>query len=271
VSRNASSATDAFAFDDGDELGASASEALEAEPLDEALPQISASDDVPDLDEEFDDNADTLPPSADMDVFADDSPAATRVMFGSGTPPAEDPQTTRVLFGEPESAGVGTLTAEDAGVHDPLADMIGGSHRPSREAYDVEATDLGDPFADDPEVAAPSVVTAVLPSAEEPSAEGELFAGDDLPTDPYGEARSTDAFQSAPLEATTDAAPRELPTRDELHNALEKIAWEAFGDVTDRIVRETVQRVEQICWEVIPKMAETLIREEIRKLKGESD
>ena len=58
-----------------------------------------------------------------------------------------------------------------------------------------------------------------------------------------------------------------MPGRDELRNMLEKIAWEAFGDVTDRIVRETVQRVEQIAWEVIPKMAETLIREEIRKLK----
>jgi hypothetical protein len=75
-----------------------------------------------------------------------------------------------------------------------------------------------------------------------------------------------EAFTAAPpaIPVATAAA---MPGRDELRNMLEKMAWEAFGDVTDRVVRETVQRIEQIAWEVIPKMAETLIREEIRKLK----
>ena len=54
-----------------------------------------------------------------------------------------------------------------------------------------------------------------------------------------------------------------------MHETLEKMAWEAFGDLSERIVREAVQRVEQVAWDVIPRLAETLIREEIRKLKGE--
>ena len=55
--------------------------------------------------------------------------------------------------------------------------------------------------------------------------------------------------------------------RQDLHQHLEKIAWEAFGDLSDRIVRETLSRIEAIAWEVIPQMAETLIREEIRRLQ----
>jgi hypothetical protein len=57
--------------------------------------------------------------------------------------------------------------------------------------------------------------------------------------------------------------------RAQLHETLEKIAWEALGDVSERIVREAVARIEQVAWDVLPRLAETLIREEIRKLKGE--
>ena len=96
---------------------------------------------------------------------------------------------------------------------------------------------------------------------------------DPFAPEPAAASRNDDdpAIELAPAAAMHGTSPRgsadALPTRDELRNMLEKMAWEAFGDVTDRIVRETVQRVEQIAWEVIPKMAETLIREEIRKLK----
>ena len=57
--------------------------------------------------------------------------------------------------------------------------------------------------------------------------------------------------------------------REQVHATIEKIAWEALGDVSERIVREAVARIEQVAWEVIPRLTETLIREEIRKLKGE--
>jgi hypothetical protein len=59
--------------------------------------------------------------------------------------------------------------------------------------------------------------------------------------------------------------------REQLHDTLEKIAWESFGDVTEQIVRAALERVEQIAWEVIPQMAETMIREEIRRMKGEGE
>jgi hypothetical protein len=58
--------------------------------------------------------------------------------------------------------------------------------------------------------------------------------------------------------------------RAELHDMLEKIAWDSFAPVTEKIVREAIAKIEQVVWEVVPKLAETLIQEEIRKLKGGS-
>jgi DNA replication initiation complex subunit (GINS family) len=72
-------------------------------------------------------------------------------------------------------------------------------------------------------------------------------------------------------QAATEAVLRRVAPelRAQLHETLERVAWEAFGQVTEKIVAQAVERVEAITWEVVPKLAETLILEEIRKLKGE--
>jgi CheY-like chemotaxis protein len=73
--------------------------------------------------------------------------------------------------------------------------------------------------------------------------------------------------------ATTDSVLAEITPqlREEIHDTLEKIAWESFGSITERVVAEVVYRVEKIAWEVIPQLTETLVKAEIRRLKGESD
>ena len=68
--------------------------------------------------------------------------------------------------------------------------------------------------------------------------------------------------------ALAEITPR---LRQELHDTLEKIAWESFGNLTEQIVRQVMERAERVAWEVIPQMAETLIREEIRRMKGEPE
>lgn len=57
--------------------------------------------------------------------------------------------------------------------------------------------------------------------------------------------------------------------RQRVHDTLEKVAWEAFADLSDTIVRQVLARVEAVAWEVIPAMAEALVREEIRRMKGD--
>jgi CheY-like chemotaxis protein len=54
----------------------------------------------------------------------------------------------------------------------------------------------------------------------------------------------------------------------QLHDTLEKMAWEAFGSAAETIIQQAVERIEKVAWEVVPRLAETLILEEIRKLKG---
>jgi CheY-like chemotaxis protein len=77
------------------------------------------------------------------------------------------------------------------------------------------------------------------------------------------------AQAAAPSSAQSvlDAIAPQL--RAQIHDTLEKIAWESFSAVTEQIVRQALERVETVAWEVIPQMAETLVREEIRRMKGE--
>jgi CheY-like chemotaxis protein len=269
--RDPALARDALSFGSPDELDANAGDERGVAQLEvEAMTQIEVADadsGVAPIEEEDDENAETLPPVDDSDPI-DDSPAATRVMFGEHDEPAASAPdafaSTRVLFAEPEPAGVGTITPAEAGAaSDPFSDLIGGGHRGGHE---IAPMDLGDPFAEEAEPdgapAASATVVMGVPAAKWPAEEGDLFATPEpLADDEAGEALTT----APPAIPVATAAAQ--PGRDELRNMLEKMAWEAFGDVTDRVVRETVQRIEQIAWEVIPKMAETLIREEIRKLK----
>jgi CheY-like chemotaxis protein len=77
---------------------------------------------------------------------------------------------------------------------------------------------------------------------------------------------------SAPLETEGGGGPDLSPVmRERVHEAMEKIAWEAFADLPDQIVRQALARIEAIAWEVIPQMAEAMIQEEIRRMKGESE
>src|SRR5262245_36530821 len=155
--------------------------------------------------------------------------------------------------------------------------------------FDVSASDLGGPFALDEPIEAPRAMagdtnpsTRPAPPAApsiDPSAlellepEPEPPPQPDFPEDrefvvheaePAGD---TEAEVSALAQSALDGlAPR---LRAQLHDTLEKVAWESLSDVTDQIVRQAVERVEAIAWEVIPQMAETMIREEIRRMKGE--
>jgi CheY-like chemotaxis protein len=116
-------------------------------------------------------------------------------------------------------------------------------------------------------------------------AEFAPLAGDELdesslevlePPRPLEPARRAGAMAGA---ARADRAPASEPLlealapqiRAQLHDTLEKIAWESFSSVTEQIVRQALERVEAIAWEVIPQMAETLVREEIRRMKGRND
>ena len=81
-----------------------------------------------------------------------------------------------------------------------------------------------------------------------------------------------DADTTAPVEVVAGALEagleRSPALEQQLHAALEKIAWEAFSDLSEQVVKQVLSRVEAVAWEVIPQMAEVMVREEIAKMKG---
>jgi CheY-like chemotaxis protein len=129
-----------------------------------------------------------------------------------------------------------------------------------------------DPFESDPFEDSPIEVGEPLRAGDDLGAEDpftpESALAEPALAEPWEEASfEAPAAPEAPMPAV--AAASEVG-RAELHDMLEKIAWDSFAPVTEKIVREAIAKIEQVVWEVVPKLAETLIQEEIRKLKGGS-
>jgi hypothetical protein len=93
--------------------------------------------------------------------------------------------------------------------------------------------------------------------------------------DPRGSTQTRTEVPVAGARALVPPAPPSpaaAPTIDAgaLHGALEKLAWEAFGSLSQELVEQFTRRLEAILWEVVPAVAERLVREEIARLKGDS-
>ena len=63
------------------------------------------------------------------------------------------------------------------------------------------------------------------------------------------------------------AEQSEVIVREAVKNAVEKVTWEAFSDLSETVARAVQEKVEKIAWEVIPQIAEAIIKDEIRRLK----
>ena len=87
--------------------------------------------------------------------------------------------------------------------------------------------------------------------------------------EPASEARPRAPQAPAPSRAPARPAPAPAVVidTDKVNDAIEKLAWEAFGPLAETIVREVVKQVETIAWETIPQIAERLVQEEIARLK----
>lgn len=124
-------------------------------------------------------------------------------------------------------------------------------------------------------------------SDDEVDLEGELLDVEPIPESPMQEppqeldawseieeSAEPDARPTAPLPVVTrpaDLARVAAPMIDSalMSQTLEKVAWEAFGSLSEQVVNEVRKRVEAVVWEVVPQMCERLIREEIERLKAE--
>jgi CheY-like chemotaxis protein len=199
--------------------------------------------------------------------------------------PLDDPdERTRLVLQASEAPGA--PAAADPFDGDPLGDLGSDAGDPfaspaARPEWDVASSELDDVFGPDTTAPAPAArprtETPPAPAFTTPIFDDDAGAEFELTelvpaSRPAPVAAPAPVATPAPAPAAAAAAPvAELSgaMRDQVHATIEKIAWEALGDVSERIVREAVARIEQVAWDVIPRLAETLIREEIRKLKGE--
>lgn len=181
-------------------------------------------------------------------------------LFGSGdsmpghqaspSAPAADPLMRSPDVGSDSIGDAGfatqTLDASDSWSA-PLEDAE--SPLPAVDAFDAPPPAFGAPKAiqSEPQEEAAPVAFAAAPVADER-------------VEPTAIADETDALPVMPLAL-----------QERVHETLERIAWEAMGDLSERVVKEALNRIEAIAWEVIPQMAETLIREEIDRMKDGDD
>jgi CheY-like chemotaxis protein len=168
--------------------------------------------------------------------------------------PGEAPALATPILGTDQAFGSPGLLQDigsafdDLGAGDPLEIGLSSLDDPAdpiHSTYDVSTSDLGDPFTG----------SANDSAAREPTPSPRLASETGL--EPPSTTRGPNRPDVSPL------------MRDRIHETLEKIAWEAFADVSDSIVRQVLERVESIVWEVVPQMAEALIQEEIRRMKGD--
>ena len=54
-------------------------------------------------------------------------------------------------------------------------------------------------------------------------------------------------------------------------DTIERAAWEAFGPLSEEIVKQVVQRFEAIAWEIVPQMAEKMISEMLARVNGDAE
>jgi CheY-like chemotaxis protein len=151
---------------------------------------------------------------------------------------------------EPQATpGETVLAAEFSG--DPVAIPVRDAAATTLLAPEFQTPPEPEPEPE-PMVAPEPMVDAVMET------ETAVSTGERRPLPPETEARAASIVEQIQPQL-----------REQLHDTLEKIAWESFGDLTEQIVRESVAQVEKIAWEVVPRLAEALILEEIRRMKGD--
>ncbi len=56
-----------------------------------------------------------------------------------------------------------------------------------------------------------------------------------------------------------------------VRDSIEKLAWDAFGPISEQLVREVVKKIEEIAWDVVPQLAEKIVQQEIKRLTKSDD
>ena len=122
---------------------------------------------------------------------------------------------------------------------------------------------------DDLDVEPDLVDAEALPADAMPEPPAELDDWSAIRAPAERDLRPTAPLPSRPQTAVQPHVSAPMIDSALLAQTLEKVAWEAFGSISEQVVNEVKKRVEAVVWEVVPQMCERVIREEIARLKAE--
>lgn len=270
VSEQQPSASDAFEFFD-DELASASQSAVASSAATVLLDAADEVDEIPlepvagdalDIPSADDLDAPEVLPAAHFEDERQPGDGHATMLFDAVPPPIPSERSPLdVEFGETRSSRTPLVAEPEQGF---------GATRLMESEPAADPLDFGFESEEVPAIASTLRDTATIEpryDADDDDSEADLFEAEpELAPPPIPVTRPEPSPAAAPASGST--AHLDV-LRTELREHLEKVAWEAFGDLSERIVRETVARVEAVAWEVIPQMAETLIREEIRKLQSD--
>ena len=194
------------------------------------LPDLLA--DAPLAEAEMDDDADL----AEADTALDEELEATRYA----------PMPTKPF--SPDTAAALEEPRFERGPARPASDAATRLMLPNERALEREAE-------------TPAPTRAFTQSGPAPRTLPHAPVADTLPPKRLPPAPAAPAAAAARASAIVDSTL--------LAQSVEKVAWEAFGSLSEQVVSEVLKRVESVVWEVVPQLCERLIREEIARLKQE--
>ena len=184
---------------------------------------------------------------------------------------ADDALYGELSFGEPLGESTASTSAESPAV--PLADPSSVADDATAPESGTESQILGDPMLsaeDDP--LALNFEEATLPSDAEPQTREPEPAEELLFVDESPSQTGPLADDETPVPTLTGlpaiGSPASPVDASAMREVLEKLAWEAFGPLSEQLVRQLVEKLEAIAWDVVPQLAERLIREELARMKS---
>jgi len=251
------------------------------EPMIETLPEDDG-DDVLDVSDELLEIPDDLEPPLTLTGPmqpkgpARPAPEPARPAAPAPAPAAASPKPA--VAPKPAVSPKPAANAKPAASPKPAPVSMSGDKTLVADMDNLDDIDMGldEPLWAEPLEEGPSLGASAAAEKPKPSAPRR-----EAPVSRDSGAREPAARESTPRESTPrESTPREsaeravaLPAIDpqRIHDAIEKVAWEAFGPLAEQVVKEVSRKIEAIAWETIPMLAERIIREEIARLKQQQD
>ncbi|HTO53495.1 MAG TPA: response regulator [Myxococcota bacterium] len=185
-----------------------------------------------------------------LEAFSDDSQEELELEEADTAPEDDGPEHVDPLA-EPFSPD--TAAALDEPHFEPVAEPP----RPASFAQSMGRVPTRSTVrTEEPETPVPTRLNLPSPATTAPRVGPLLAEADTLPP----------PMRRAPAPASRSAG---VVDSQVLAQSVEKVAWEAFGALSEQVVGEVLKRVEAVVWEVVPQLCERLIREEIARLKAE--